>query len=386
MTGNTVSRILLRLAAALAAAVLCGAASAQILPGRDAIDAEARRVMAETGARGLAIAVIDDGQVVSTQAWGARNAAGDPLTTDTVMYSASLTKPVFAWMVMQMVDEGLIDLDAPLSRMFPRPLPDYREAAVRDRWGDWTAMDESWLGLTPRILLTHSGGFAGGADGRMRFWNEPGMRYAYSGPGLILLQFAMFEDMGVDLEAEARRRLFGPFGMARTGLVWRDDLSDNLADGWTRDGTAVAHRRHSRANSSASMDTTLEDFARFAAAYIRGDGLSETARAELTRAQRPITTASQFPVDQPELAPDQRRPDLAAGLGIVVFDGPQGPGFIKGGQNSITANTWVCLERLRRCVVILSNDARAEPAFEGLVRFILGETGAPYDWEYGGQA
>ena len=369
------------------AALLCLplAAEAQALPEADAIDAEARRVMAETGARGLAIAVVDDGQVVSTQAWGHRNAAGDPLTTDTVMYSASLTKPVFAWMVMQMVDEGLIDLDAPLSRMFPRPLPDYRDAAVRDRWGDWTAMDQSWLALTPRILLTHSGGFAGGSDGRMRFWNEPGMRYAYSGPGLILLQFAMFEDMGVDLEAEARRRMFEPFGMARTGLVWRDSFSGNVADGWTREGRGVAHRRHSRTNASASMDTTLEDFARFAAAYVRGEGLSEMARIELTRAQRPITTASQFPVDQPELPPDQRRPDLAAGLGVVVFDGPQGPGFIKGGQNSITANTWVCLEQLRRCVVILSNDARAEPAFEGLVRFILGETDAPYDWEYGGQ-
>ena len=307
-------------------AVLClaaGPVAAQTLPSSAAIDAEARRVMAETGARGLAIAVIDGGEVVSTQAWGVRNAAGDPLTTDTVMYSASLTKPVFAWMVIQMVGEGLIDLDAPLSRMFPRPLPDYREAAALDRWGDWTAMDESWLSLTPRILLTHSGGFAGGADGRMRFWNEPGMRYAYSGPGLILLQFAMFEGMGVDLEAEARTRVFEPFGMVRTGLVWRDSFSGNVADGWTRDGTAVAHRRQSRANASASMDTTLEDFARFAAAYVSGEGLSEAARVELTRAQRPITTASQFPVDQPELPPDQQRPDLAAGLGIVVFDGPQ---------------------------------------------------------------
>lgn len=370
-------------------AIFClaaGPVAAQTLPSSAAIDAEARRVMAETGARGLAIAVIDEGRVVSTQSWGVRNAAGDPLRTDTVMYSASLTKPVFAWMVMQMADEGRLDLDAPLSRLFPRPLPDYREAAVRDRWGDWTAMDESWLGLTPRILLTHAGGFAGGADGRMRFWNEPGMRYAYSGPGMILLQFALFEGMGVDLEAEAQRRVFEPFGMTRTSLVWRDDFAGNVADGWRRDGGVTAHRRHERANASASMDTTLEDFARFAAAYAGGEGLTEMARAELTRPQRPITTASQFPADQPELPPAQRRPDLAAGLGLVVFDGPQGPGFIKGGQNSITANTWVCLERLRRCVVILSNDARAEPAFEGLVRFILGETGAPYNWEYGGQA
>lgn len=366
-------------------ALIAPGVRAQPAPPVEAIGAEVRRAMAETGARGLAVAVIDDGQVVFAQAWGERNAAGDPLRTDTVMYGASLTKPVFAWMVMQMADETLIELDGPISRLFPRPLPDYRSETVRDRWGDWTAMDDSWLQLTPRVLLTHAGGFAAGPDGRMRFWNEPGMRYAYSGPGMILLQFAMAEGMGVDLEAELAARVFEPFGMTRTGLVWRDAWTANVADGWRRDGTAAEHRRHRRANASASMDTTLEDFARFAAAYVRGDGMTEMAGDELTRPQRPITTASQFPADQPELPPDQRRPDLAAGLGLVVFDGPQGPGFIKGGQNSITANTWVCLERSRRCVVILSNDARAEPAFEGLVRFILGETGAPYDWEYGGR-
>lgn len=366
--------------------LIAGTASAQTLPTPEAIDVEARQVMAETGARGLAIAVIDNGRVISTQAWGVRNAAGDPLRTDTVMYSASLTKPVFAWMVAQMADERRLDLDAPISRFFERPLPDYREAAVRDRWGDWTAMGESWRALTPRMLLNHSGGFAGGADGRMRFWNEPGMRYAYSGPGMILLQFALFEGLDVDLEVEAQRRVFEPFGMVRTSLVWRDDFAANAADGWQRDGTPVLHRRQSRANASASMDTTLEDFARFAAAYIGGEGLTPWARGELTRPQQPITTASQFPADQPELPRDARRPDLHAGLGVVVFEGPQGRGFIKGGQNSITANTWVCVEFYRRCVVILSNDARAEPAFEGLVRFILGETGAPYDWEYGGQA
>ena len=361
-----------------------GSAVAQALPTPEAIAIEAQRAMAETGARGLAIAVIDDGRVVSTQAWGVRNAAGDPLRTDTVMYSASLTKPVFAWMAMQMTDEGRLDLDAPISRLFPRPLPDYREAAVLERWGDWTAMEDSWRALTPRMLLTHSGGFAGGPDGRLRFRDEPGMRYAYSGPGMILLQFAMSEGLNVDLEAEAQRRVFEPFGMSRTSLVWREDFASNAADGWRTDGTPVPHRRQGRANASASMDTTLEDFARFAAAYVRGDGLSQRAREDLTRPQQPITTASQFPADQPDLPPDARRPDLHAALGVVVFEGPQGRGFIKGGQNSITANTWVCLEFSRRCVVILSNDARAEPAYEDLVRFILGETGAPYDWEYSG--
>ncbi len=62
-----------------------------------AIDAEAKRTMTRTHANGLAIAVIDHGKVGYVQAYGIRNAKGDPLTTDTVMYGASLTKMVFAY-------------------------------------------------------------------------------------------------------------------------------------------------------------------------------------------------------------------------------------------------------------------------------------------------
>jgi hypothetical protein len=76
----------------------------------------------------------------------------------------------------------------------------------------------------------------------------------------------------------------------------------------------------------------------------------------------------------------ERRADLAAGLGLITFTGPQGPGFEKGGHNDTTGNSWICVERRQSCVVLLSNDVRAEAAFPGLVRFILGDTGAPYDW------
>jgi hypothetical protein len=57
-----------------------------------------------------------------------------------------------------------------------------------------------------------------------------------------------------------------------------------------------------------------------------------------------------------------------------------------GGHDGQTANTFVCLERSRRCVLLLANDVRAEASFADLVRFVLGETGVPYDWEYAGQA
>ncbi len=68
---------------------------------------------------------------------------------------------------------------------------------------------------------------------------------------------------------------------------------------------------------------------------------------------------------------------------MVTFTGPQGRGFYKGGHNDSTGNTMVCLERRQRCVVILSNDVRAEKAFPGIVKAVLGETGMPWTWEYG---
>src|SRR5204863_9600890 len=85
----------------------------------------AKAAMAETGAGGLAVAVIDNGKIASVQAFGERNAKGQPLTTDTVMYGASITKAVFAYTVMQLVGEGKVALDRPIAEMLAKPLPDY---------------------------------------------------------------------------------------------------------------------------------------------------------------------------------------------------------------------------------------------------------------------
>ena len=72
--------------------------------------------------------------------------------------------------------------------------------------------------------------------------------------------------------------------------------------------------------------------------------------------------------------------------GVIVFDGPQGHGFFKGGHDGQTANTMVCIETTQRCVVILSNDVRSEVGFADLIKLILGETAVPYYWEYGDRA
>jgi CubicO group peptidase (beta-lactamase class C family) len=375
----------------------CASPGTHELPAHDALAAEVGRVMQRTHAQGLAVAVIDHGRVVDAGAWGLRNAHGDPLTTDTVMYGASLTKTVFAYTVMQLVDRGRIALDTPLKDDLDKPLPEYPPDPVfPDKYGPYKdlADDPRWMRITPRMCLTHSTGFDNfwwiEPDQKLHIHFEPGTRFSYSGEGLILLQFAVehgaaSRGLGLDV-GELAQANFARLGMTRTKLTWRNGEDPNVADGWNDRGEPKPHDKRSKVRAAGSMNTTISDFAKFSAALVRGDGLSPASRAEMTRPQLHITTAHQFPHFGRELPAGEQRKDLHAGLGVVVFDGPQGPGFFKGGHDGQTANTLVCLERSQRCALILSNDVRAETAFDELVRFVLGDTGVPYDWEYGDYA
>src|SRR5947209_19684896 len=154
--------------------------------------------MARTGSKGMAVAVIDGGKVVFVNAYGIRNAKGDPLTPDTVMYGASLTKTVFAYTVLQLVDQGKIKLDTPIAADLDQPLPSYGPDPVfPDKYGPYKDLsgDPRWKKITPRMCLTHSAGFNNfwflEPDQRLRIHFEPGTRFSYSGEGFIELQFVI---------------------------------------------------------------------------------------------------------------------------------------------------------------------------------------------------
>ncbi|SOB78531.1 CubicO group peptidase, beta-lactamase class C family [Sphingomonas guangdongensis] len=351
-----------------------------------AVDRAGSAARAATGASGLAIAVIERGRIEHVWTSGARNARGDTLQAQTVMYGASLTKAVFGYLVAQLADEGRIELDRPIAALLPRQLPAYGNLDAYGNWGD-LAGDDRWRALTPRMLLNHASGFANFSflepDGRLRFHFAPGSRYAYSGEGIMLLQFVLEQGLGLDVEAELQRRIFVPAGATRTSLKWRADFASDLADGWDAAGKPHPHDERSRVRAAGSMDTTPWDMAHIAAFMIRGEGLSRRARAGWARGTLPITTRQQFPTLLPD-APPADRPLALAALGVIAFNGPQGPGWYKGGHDDITANTLVCVERRRRCVLVLANDVRAERAFPAIVRTILGDTGVPYRWEYPG--
>jgi CubicO group peptidase (beta-lactamase class C family) len=394
---RTRKRVLPCLAVLFPAFCLPVTALAQAIPNDAAIDAEVGKIMTRTHAKGMTVAVIDHGKVGFVHAYGIRNAKGDPLTTDTVMYGASLTKTVFAYTVMQLVDQGKLSLNTPIKDDLDKPLPTYGPDPVfPDKYGPYKdlAADPRWEKITPGMCLTHSTGFGNfwfiEPDKKLHIHFEPGSRYSYSGEGFILLQFVIehgrkAQGLGLDV-GDLTKANFERLGMTRTSLVWREVFGANLADGWNDEGEPQEHDQRSKVRAAGSMDTTISDLPKFVAGLVRGDGLSAAARAEMTKPRLHITTAHQFPPFLPDLPVGEQRKDLSAGLGVVVFDGPQGKGFYKGGHDGQTANTVVCIETSQRCVVVLSNDVRSEAGFAGLVKFILGDTGIPYDWEYGDHA
>ncbi|NTX10186.1 beta-lactamase family protein [Myxococcus sp. CA056] len=345
------------------------------------IDATAVRLMTEAKLPGLALAIIEEGQVVAVKAYGLRDVEqAAPLQTDTVMYGASLTKLVFGYLVMQLVDEGVLDLDTPIERYLKKPLPEFK------KYEDLAA-DPRWKQLTPRMLLSHSPGFPNfrflNPDGKLDFKFDPGARYAYSGEGINLLQFVL-EDAGLGLDAgqEFQRRVFDRFGMRRTSMVWRDDFAPNVTTGYDEHGVAKAHHQRGSVRAAGSMDTTIEDYAKFLAGLMRGEGLSSKARAELLSPQLAIPWAHQFPTLTEEKDPRNQAIALSAGLGMVLFDDRSSPAFFKGGHDEHTDNFVLCLERGARCVVLLANSVKGPHVFPPLIEAILGPTDMPWRWDY----
>jgi CubicO group peptidase (beta-lactamase class C family) len=343
-----------------------------------AFDRDIEGLVRANDVKGLAVALIQEGRVVYLRGFGARNAQGVPITPDTVMYGASLTKATFAFMVMQLADEGKIDLDRSIADYLPKPLPDYPKYAD-------LANDPRWRNLTFRILLDHTTGFANfywaEPDGKLRFHRDPGARFGYSGEGFQLAQFVLETGMGLDVGREMQRRVFDRFGMSRTSMTWRDDLIADDADNFLMAGEVKTHNRRSKPGAAGSMDTTARDWSRFLAGVVNGEGLSARAKAEMIRLQIPINSVGQFPTLATETTDAYASVRLGYGIGWGVFDTPYGHAFFKEGRDDGTVNYALCIQPVRACVLLLSNSDRAEGIYKALVAELMGDTGQPWRWE-----
>jgi CubicO group peptidase (beta-lactamase class C family) len=117
------------------------------------IDATVTRLMRAAEVTGVAIAILNDGKITYLKSYGVRDKEKSlPLTEDSVMTAASFTKVAFAYLVMQLVDEKILNLDQPVYKYLPKPLPEYSE--YKD-----LANDPRVKLLTARMLLSHTSGF-----------------------------------------------------------------------------------------------------------------------------------------------------------------------------------------------------------------------------------
>ena len=252
------------------------------------------------GIPGLSIAVLERGRTAWTGAYGVRSTVDRrPVGTETVFEAASLSKPVFAYGLLRLVDRGEFDLDRPLS-----------EYVDMGQFGDDPRMDR----ITGRQVLTHTSGISGFAEGgKVTMGFDPGTRFRYFGDAWLPLQRAVEAATGEPVHEFLAREVLEPFGMAHSSFVW-DDLDGDHATPHDEFGSVMEKRIFAEAHIAATLHTTAADYARFLAAAMDGVGLSpESARAFLT--------------PQVEVAPGVRW-----GLGVGLQDDTRGRAFWQWGH------------------------------------------------------
>jgi CubicO group peptidase (beta-lactamase class C family) len=247
---------------------------------------------------GLAAAVVLDGELAGVAAFGVRSLeTRDPVTPDTIFRIGSTSKPMTGTLVMQLVDQGRLDLDTPIRRY----LPDLRLS-----WPDAAGQ------ITLRHLLTHQSGLPTAAvehgwrepDGlgkhvreviaRVRFVAPPATFYSYSNLGLDLAGYICEAVTGIAFDELLAERVLRPAGMAHTTLDPLVAMTYPLAQAHSAgEPSAVLHRfpENTGHHPAGFVMSTVVDMARFARLHL-GDGeidgcriISADAAKEMRKAQ-----------------------------------------------------------------------------------------------------
>ena len=189
------------------------------------LDRRLPELLAEHGVVGAQVAVLADGEIHDAAAGVLNNVTAAPVTTDSIFALNSIGKVWTATLVLQLVNEGLLDLDRPVRDV----LPDFR-----------LADEEAARVVTPRQLLHHTGGFTGdhyaeagsGPDDTIAAYVEqladfeqmtaPGEVHAYSNAGYVVLGRIVEVLRGRPFDDVLRERLLGrSAGRSRTATPSR---------------------------------------------------------------------------------------------------------------------------------------------------------------------
>ena len=346
----------------------------------NAIDKLVNKLMDTAEVTGLCLGIINNNKVAYVKAFGYKNKVTAQWNdTATCFYGASLAKPLFAYLVMQLVDEGEIDLDRPVYTYLPKPLPEYE--SYKDLAGDGR-----WKLITARNCLDHTTGFPNWRqlnprdNQKLEIFFKPGERYAYSGEGLYLLQLVIETITGKQLEDLAKEKIFKPFGMRRTSFLWQTSFENDYALGHNMNEDTIAKNKSTHANAAGSMETTIADYTRFMEAVMQGKDLSQASWREMLSPQIGIYTIHQFPSLNNDTTSANRNIKLSYGLGWGLFTSSYGKAFFKEGHGDGWQHYCISVPDKKFSLVIMTNSDNGESMFKELVEKTAG-INIPWEWE-----
>ena len=345
VSNRTLGLCLLALASGATAA---GAQTSPTLPVHE-LAARMPALLDSAGIPGLSIAVVEGGSTVWTGSYGVRNTVDRrPVGPETVFEAASLSKPVFAYGLLRLVDRGGFDLD--------RPLSEYVEMS---QFGDDPRMDA----ITGRMILTHTSGISGFAEGgKVTMGFDPGARFRYFGDAWLPLQRAVEAATGEPVHEFLAREVLEPFGMVHSSFVW-DDLDGDFATPHNELGNLMEKRTFAEAHIAATLHTTASDYARFLAAAMTGAGLSpESARAFLT--------------PQVEVAPG-----VTWGLGVGLQDDTRGRAFWQWGHWFGSKAYMIAYPETGNGLVFLANGDEGLAILDAVLGTVLGSDQPGAAWQ-----
>lgn len=317
------------------------------------------QMMDSAEVQGLSLAVIEDGKIVWQRGFGVRSIATKaPVTTKTVFQAASLSKPVFAFAVLKLVEQGRFDLDKPLLEYLPQA--EFESAFLKR-----TLDDERMRRLTARLVLSHATGFPNwrNNDDGLKLLFEPGANFNYSGEGFVLLQKTVEHITRQTIQDFVHAQVFAPLKMSTSSYVWREAYEAQAANGHGAPDNVRPHNKMTEGNAAFSLYTTAEEYAAFLAAMLNQAELSQKTFAHM------LAPEIQLPLRWGDFS--GKAEGLHWGLGWGLQRTQRGEAFWHWGDNGAFKCYVVGYPKQRRGLVFFTNSVNGLTLANELVRRIL---------------
>ncbi|MES2390819.1 MAG: serine hydrolase [Acidobacteriota bacterium] len=276
---------------------------------------------------GVSVGLVRHGRLIWAKGFGVtNNDTKQPVTNQTIFEADSLSKPLFAFAVLRLVDQGKIDLDTPIVA-YEGP-----DANLSD--------DPRFKQVTARMILSHSSGIVrdvSDPEHKVALAFNPGEKFQYSPTGYELLSHLIEKMIGMKIEDLIQQTVLTPLAMNSSSYVWQpayDKLRIYQHD-WA--GRAVPERRKwTRGAACCSLQTNAEDYAKFVVAMLNGSLLKRTTWNEMLK---------------PQIAVSAKFPQLYWGLGWGLEKTANGVAFWQWGDGGVTRN-YISANVARKSAVI----------------------------------